>query len=96
MVYEELLPRWRVSMRRGKKLTTRKILTVIEIEHEYFVVVMAEVKDRYAILTAYPSNREHYDHCIKSHGVNMGIWGEGEIGKSRISGSEAGRAIDRG
>lgn len=38
---------------------------------------MAEVKDRYAILTAYPSNREHYDHCIKNHGVNMGIWGEG-------------------
>ena len=38
---------------------------------------MAEAKDRYAILTAYPSNREHYDHCIKNHGVNMGIWGEG-------------------
>lgn len=69
---------WCVSMRRGKKLTTRKILTVIEIEHEYFVVVMAEVKDRYAILTAYPSNREHYDHCIKNHGVNMGIWGRGD------------------
>lgn len=65
-------------MRRGKKLTTCKILTVIEIEHEYFVVVMAEAKDRYAILTAYPSNREHYDHCIKNHGVNMGIWGRGD------------------
>ena len=58
--------------------------------------MMAEVKDRYAILTAYPSNREHYDHCIKNHGVNMGIWGGGEIGKPRISGSEAGRVIDRG
>ena len=38
--------------------------------------VMAEVKDRYAILTAFPSNKEYYDRCIKGQGVNVGIWGE--------------------
>lgn len=66
---------WRISMRRGKRISTRKVLTVIEVDHEYFVVVLAEVKDRYAILTAYPTNKEYYTQCIKDQGVNMGIWG---------------------
>lgn len=67
---------WRVSQRHGKKISTRKILAVIEVKHEYFVVVLAEVKDRYAILTAFPSNKEYYDRCIKGQGVNIGVWGD--------------------
>lgn len=65
---------WRVSQRRGKRISTRKVLTVIEMEHEYFVVVMAEVKDRYAILTAFSSNKEYYDRRIRGQSVNVGIW----------------------
>lgn len=67
---------WRISMRRGNNNSMRKILAVIEIEYEYFVVVLAEVGDRYAILTAYPSNKEYYDQRIKNRGVNSGVWGE--------------------
>ena len=66
---------WRVSMQRGKKVSPRKILTVIEMERDYFVVVLTEVKDRYAILTAYPTNKEYYNQRIKGRGVNEGIWG---------------------
>jgi hypothetical protein len=69
---------WRLFMRRGKKSGARKILTVIEVEHEYFVVVLAEVKERYAILTAFPANKEYYNQRIKGQGVNAGVWGEGK------------------
>jgi hypothetical protein len=66
---------WRVAKRNGGRASMRKVLTVVEVEHEYFVVVLAEVKDRYAFLTAYPSNKEYCDQCIRSVGVNLGIWG---------------------
>lgn len=66
---------YRVSERRGKKLSVRRVLTVIEVEHEYYVVVMAEVQNRYAILTAYPSSKSYYDRCIRGQGTNMGVWG---------------------
>ena len=66
---------YRVSERRGKKLSVRRVLTVIEVEHEYYVVVMAEVQNRYAILTAYSSSKSYYDRCIRGQGTNMGVWG---------------------
>lgn len=66
---------WRILMHRGKKSNPRKILTVIEIEREYFVVVLNEVKDRYAIVTAYPSDEQYYKQRIQNQGTNLGLWG---------------------
>ena len=66
---------YRVSKRRGNKLSVRRILAVIEAEHAYYVVVMAEVQNRDAILTAFPSNKTYYDHCIRGQGAYAGIWG---------------------
>ena len=36
---------YRMSHRRGKKTGIRRVLTVIEVEHQYYVVVLDEVKD---------------------------------------------------
>lgn len=66
---------WRIAKGSGRKNNVRKILTVIEMEHEYFMVVLAEVGDRYAILTAYPSSKEYYEQCARNRGTNLGIWG---------------------
>ncbi len=66
---------FRVSKRRGKKLSVRRVLAVIEAEHAYYVMVMAEVQNHYAILTAFPSNKTYYDHCIRGQGAYAGIWG---------------------
>ena len=67
---------YRVSRRRGKKTSVRRILTVIEVEHEYYVVVLDEVKDIYKIRTAFPSSKSYYEQCIRGQGTNAGIWGK--------------------
>ncbi|WP_322354401.1 hypothetical protein [Paratractidigestivibacter sp.] len=65
---------YRMSYRRGKKTTVRRVLTVIEIEHEYYVVVLDEAKDIYRIRTAFPASKGYYDRCIRGQGTNAGIW----------------------
>lgn len=67
---------YRVSHRCGKKTSVRRILTVIEVEHEYYVVVLDEVKDIYKIRTAFPSSKSYYEQCIRGQGTNAGIWGK--------------------
>ena len=67
---------WRVSTRRGKRRAIRRVLSVVEIEHEYFIVVLEENGDAYRFRTAFPSNKEYYDHRVRDQGVNSGIWGD--------------------
>ena len=64
-----------VSTRRGKRRAIRRVLSVVEIEHEYFIVVLEENGDAYRFRTAFPSNKEYYDHRVRDQGVNSGIWG---------------------
>ena len=66
---------YRMSHRRGKKTSVRRVLTVIEVEHQYYVVVLDEVKDIYKIRTAFPATKSYYEQCIRSQGTNAGIWG---------------------
>ena len=65
-----------VSTRRGKRRAIRRVLSVVEIEHEYFIVVLEENGDAYRFRTAFPSNKEYYDHRVRDQGVNSGIWGD--------------------
>lgn len=67
---------YRMSHRRGKKTAVRRVLTVIEVEHEYYVVVLDEVKDIYRIRTAFPASKGYYEQCIRGQGTNAGIWGK--------------------
>ena len=57
-------------------MVVRRNLIVIETGFEYFVVVMDELKDKYRIRTAFPSNKGYVDKRIKSIGVNVGTWGK--------------------
>ena len=65
-----------VSTQRGKRRAIRRVLSVVEIEHEYFIVVLEENGDAYRFRTAFPSNKEYYDHRVRDQGVNSGIWGD--------------------
>lgn len=53
----------------------RRVLTVIEVEHQHCVVVLDEVKDIYKIRTAFPATKNYYEQCIRSQGTNAGTWG---------------------
>lgn len=53
---------------------SRRVLTVIGVEHEYYVVVLDEVKDIYKIRTAFPASKGYYDRCICGQGTNAGVW----------------------
>jgi hypothetical protein len=53
----------------------RRVLTVIEVEHQYYVVVLNEVKDVYKIRTAFPATKSYYEQCIRGQGTNAGTWG---------------------
>lgn len=66
---------YRMSHRRGKKTGVRRVLTVIEVEHQYYVVVLDEVKDIYRIRTAFPATKSYYEQCIRGQGTNAGTWG---------------------
>lgn len=66
---------YRMSHKRGKKTGVRRVLTVIEAEHEYYVVVLDEAKDIYRIRTAFPANKSYYESRIRGQGTNAGIWG---------------------
>ena len=66
---------YRMSHRRGKKTSVRRVLTVIEVEHQYYVVVLDEVKDIYRIRTAFPATKSYYEQCIRGQGTNAGTWG---------------------
>ena len=46
----------RVSHRHRKKNVVRRVLTVIEVEHQRHIVVLDEVKDVYKIRTAFPAS----------------------------------------
>lgn len=37
---------------------------MIEVGHEYFIVVLEEDGDRYRFHTAFSSNKEHYTHLV--------------------------------
>lgn len=66
---------YRMSHRRGKKTNVRRVLTVIEVEHQYYVVVLDEVKDIYKIRTAFPASKSYYEQRIRGQGTNAGTWG---------------------
>lgn len=66
---------YRMSHRHGKKTSVRRVLTVIEAEHQYYVVVLDEVKDIYKIRTAFPATKSYYEQCIRGQGTNAGTWG---------------------
>lgn len=66
---------YRMSHRRGKKTSVRRVLTVIEVEHQYYVVVLDEVKDIYKIRTAFPATKSYYEQRIRGQGTNAGTWG---------------------
>lgn len=65
---------YRVSVRRSGKQSVRRILTVLEIAHQYYVVVLDEVRDQYRIRTAFPSNEQYYRQRIRGQGTNAGKW----------------------
>lgn len=67
---------WRTLQVKGKKRQTRRVLTVIEAEHKYYVVVLDEVGERYNLRRAYPTSEEHYKRCIYGKGTNCGHWGK--------------------
>lgn len=67
---------YRVSHNRSGKTVVRRNLVVIEIGFEYFVVVMDELKDKYRIRTAFPSNKAYVDKRIRAIGVNVATWGK--------------------
>ena len=66
---------YRMSHRRGKRASVRRVLTVIEMEHQYYVVVLDEVKGIYKIRTAFPATKNYYEQCIRGQGTNAGAWG---------------------
>lgn len=66
---------YRMNHRRGKRTSIRRVLTVIEVEHQYYVVVLDEVKDVYKIRTAFPATKSYYEQCIRGQGLNAGTWG---------------------
>ena len=66
---------YRMSHRRGKKTSVRRVLTVIEVKHQYYVVVLDEVNDIYKIRTAFPATKSYYEQCIRGQGTNAGTWG---------------------
>ena len=66
---------YRMSHRRGKRASVRRVLTVIEMEHQYYVVVLDEVKGIYKIRTAFPATKSYYEQCIRGQGTNAGTWG---------------------
>lgn len=66
---------YRVSQKKGKKTVIRRILTVMELEHRYYIVVLDEIGDIYKIRTAYPADKEYYDRCVRGQGTNAGTWG---------------------
>lgn len=66
---------YRVMRQRGKNRIIRRVLSVIEVEHEYFIVVLEENGDRYRFRTAFPSNKEYYERCVRNDGTYLGIWG---------------------
>lgn len=59
----------------GRKSIVRRSLTIIEIEHRYFVVVLDEGPVNYRIRTAFPTNKNYFDRCIRGKGTNAGTWG---------------------
>lgn len=65
----------RMSHKRGGKTGVRRILTVIEIEFQYYIVVLDEVGDVYKIRTAFPATKDYYEQCVRGQGTNAGIWG---------------------
>ena len=67
-----------MSHRRGKRTSVRRVLTVIEVEHQYYVVVLDEVKDIYKIRTAFPATKSYYERCLRGQGTNAGTWGRNE------------------
>jgi len=66
---------WRVLKKKGKGSVVRRVLSVCEIRHEYFIVVLEEDRGRYRFRTAFPSNKEYYTRCVRGQGTNIGIWG---------------------
>lgn len=66
---------YRLSHRRGKKMSVRRALTVVEMEHQHYVVVLDEVKDIYKIRTAFPATKSYYEQRIRGQGTNAGMWG---------------------
>ena len=66
---------YRMSRRSGKRTSVRRVLTVIEVEHQYYVVVLDEVKEIYKIRTAFPATKSYYEQCIRGQGTNAGTWG---------------------
>lgn len=66
---------YRMSHRCGKRASVRRVFTVIEMEHQYYVVVLDEVKGIYKIRTAFPATKNYYEQCIRGQGTNAGTWG---------------------
>ncbi len=66
---------YRVSHSRRGKTVVRRNLVVIEVDYEYFVVVLDELKGRYRIRTAFPSNEGYVDRRIRALGTSVGVWG---------------------
>lgn len=66
---------YRIGHWRGKKTSVRRVLTVIEVEHQYYVVVLDEMKDIYKIRTAFPADKSYYERRIRCRGTNAGTWG---------------------
>ena len=66
---------YRMSRSSGKRTSVRRVLTVIEVEHQYYVVVLDEVKEIYKIRTAFPATKSYYEQCIRGQGTNAGTWG---------------------
>lgn len=69
---------YRMSHRRGKKRSVRRVLTVIELEHQHLVVVLDEVKEIDKIRTAFPATKSYYERCLRGQGTNAGTWGRNE------------------
>lgn len=66
---------YRTAQKRGKKTTIRRTLTVIEFEHQYYIVILDEIDMAYRIRTAYPTNKTYFEHRVRGKGINDGIWG---------------------
>lgn len=66
---------YRVPHNRRGRTVVRRNLVVIEVGYEYFVVVLDELKGKYRIRTAFPSNEEYVNRRIRALGMNIGSWG---------------------
>ena len=61
-----------MSHKRGKRTSVRRVLTVIEVEHQYYVVVLDELNDIYKSRTAFPATKSYFEQCIRDQGTNAG------------------------